>query len=151
VSRRGFWRIRLPAPLFQPQFEVISHDGDPVPELNSLGTIGRLDAGNLRLLQRRINTMDPGNGIHASSPGGEERSGRSLQIQAYLVNFESKVGEMELEKNLIDMVPLRGDPLPTEQRCRKARKFSSGGTQTFPRDGSWSWPTPRFPLIDSEY
>jgi len=114
-----------------------------------------LDAGNLRLLQRRINTMDPGNGIHALITGEVKKGvGRSLQIQAYLVNFESKVGEMELEKNLIDMVPLRGEiPQPTEQALQEgAEILVRGEPQTFSEGRLVVLANTRgFPLIDSEY
>jgi hypothetical protein len=138
------------------QFEVISHD-QVIRYLswNSLGTVGRLDASSLRVLQRRINTMDPGNGIHALITGEVKKgAGRSLQVQAYLVNFEFKVGAVELENNLVDSMPLLAEiPLPTEQALQEAGEILvRGEKQTFTEGRLVVLANTRgYPLIDSEY
>jgi len=68
--------------------------------------------------------------------------GRSLQIQVSLINFEFKVGEMELEKNLIDFVPLTRKSRCHGQALQEAVKSGRGRSQTFTRDVWWSWPIP---------
>jgi hypothetical protein len=140
----------------RPQFEVVSHEQvNRYLSWNSLGTIGSLDAANLRLLQRRINTMDPGNGIHALVTGEVKKGvGRSLQIQVSLVNFEFKVDEMELEKNLIDSLPLAAEiPLPTEQALQEAGEILvRGEKQTYSEGRLLILANTRgYPLMDSEY
>jgi hypothetical protein len=147
ISRRLYSRT---------QFEVISHEQvTRYLSWNSLGTIGRLDAASLRLLQRRINTMDPNNGIHALITGEVKKGvGRSLQIQVSLVNFEFNVGEMELEKNLTDFMPLAAEiPLPTEQALQEAGEILvRGEKQTFSEGRLVVLANTRgYPLIDSEY
>jgi len=140
----------------QPQFDVVSRDQvTRYLSWNSLGTIGSLDAAGLRLLQRRINTMDPANGIHALITGEVKKGvGRSLQIQAFLVNFDFKVGEMELEKNLIDVLPLSAAiPLPTEQALQEAGEILvRGAKQTYSEGRLLILANTRgYPLMDSEY
>ena len=151
------WADQIARRLYsRPQFEVVSHE-QVIRYLswNSLGTIGSLDASGLRLLQRRINTMDPGNGIHVLIVGEVKKGmGRSLQIQVSLVNFEFKVGEMELEKNLVDFVPLTAEiPLPTEQALQEAGEILvRGEKQTFTEGRLVVLANTRgYPLIDSEY
>ena len=138
------------------QFDVVSHEQvTRYLSWNSLGTIGKLDAANLRLLQRRINTMDPNNGISALITGEVKKGvGRSLQLQVYLVNFEFKVGAMELENNLVDFVPLSTEiPLPTEQALQDAGEILvRGEKQTFTEGRLIVLANTRgYPLSDSEY
>ena len=138
------------------QFDVVSHEQvTRYLSWNSLGTIGKLDAANLRLLQRRINTMDPNNGISALITGEVKKGvGRSLQLQVYLVNFEFKIGAMELENNLVDFVPLSTEiPLPTEQALQDAGEILvRGEKQTFTEGRLIVLANTRgYPLIDSEY
>jgi hypothetical protein len=151
------WADQIARRLYsRPQFEVVSHEQvTRYLSWNSLGTVGRLDAANLGLLQRRINTMDPKNGIHALITGEVKKGmGRSLQVQAYLVNFDFKVGEMELEKNMIDLVPLRAEiPFPTEQALQEAGEILvRGEKQTFSEGRLVILANTRgYPLMDSEY
>jgi hypothetical protein len=110
----------------QPQFDVVSRDQvNRYLSWTGLASVGKLDAAGLRLLQRRINTMDPANGINVLITGEVKRGvGRSLQIQAYLTNFEFKVGKVELEENFIDVVPLSVEiPFPTEQALQEANEI----------------------------
>jgi len=140
----------------QPQFEVLSHARvTRYLSWNSLGTVGQLDAAGLQLLQRRINTMDPGNGIHALITGEVKKGpGRSLQLQTYLVNFEAPIGEMELEKNLIDALPLAGEiPLPTEQAVQEAFEVLVQGEKQAFTEGRFVIlaNTRGYPLVETEF
>jgi hypothetical protein len=48
-------------------------------------------------------------------------AGRSLHISASVVNFQFKIGAIELEKNIIDQLTLTTEiPLPTEQALQEA-------------------------------
>ena len=151
------WADQIARRLYsQTQFDVISHEQvTRYLSWNSLGTIGSLDAASLRLLQRRINTMDPSNGIHVLITGEVKKGvGRSLQIRVSLVNFEFKVGEMELEKNLLDFVPLAAEiPLPTEQALQEAGEILVRGEKQSLTEGRLVVlaNTRGYPLIDSEY
>ena len=157
VKAGAAWADKIARRLYsQPQFEVLSHERvNQYLSWNSLGTVGKLDVAGLRLLQRRINTMDPGNGIHALITGEVKKgTGRSLQLQAYLVNFESKIGEMELEKNLIDMLPVGGEiPLPTEQAVQEAMEVLVRGEKQAFAEGRFLIlaNTRGYPLVETEY
>ena len=156
VKAGAAWADKIARRLYsQPQFEVLSHERvNQYLSWNSLGTVGKLDVASLRLLQRRINTMDPGNGIHALITGEVKKgTGRSLQLQAYLVNFESKIGEMELEKNLIDMLPVGGEiPLPTEQAVQEATEVLVRGEKQAFAEGRFLIlaNTRGYPLVETE-
>jgi hypothetical protein len=107
----------------RPQFEVLSQQKiDLYLKWNGLNTLGKVDAESLRRLQRRINTMDPGNNLHALVMGEVKKGiGRSLRVSASLVNFQFKIGAIELEKNIIDRLALITEiPLPTEQALQEA-------------------------------
>jgi len=107
----------------RPQFEVLSQQKiNLYLKWNGLNTLGKVDAESLQRLQRRINTMDPGNNVHALVMGEVKKGvGRSLQVSASLVNFQFKIGAIELEKNIIDRVSLTTEiPLPTEQALQEA-------------------------------
>jgi hypothetical protein len=122
----------------QPQFDVVSRDQvNRYLNWSGLASVGKLDAAGLRLLQRRINTMDPTNGIHALITGEVKRGvGRSLQIQVYLTNFEFKVGKIELEENFIDVVPLSVEiPFPTEQALQEANEIVVRAEKKSPSEG----------------
>ncbi len=151
------WADKIARRLYsQPQFQVLSHERvKQYLSWNSLGTVGKLDAAGLRLLQRRINTMDPGNGIHALITGEVKKGiGRSLQLQVYLVNFESQIGEMELEKNLIDTRSLWAEiPLPTEQAVQEATEVVARGEKEAFSEGRLLIlaNTRGYPLVETEY
>jgi hypothetical protein len=157
VKAGATWADKIARRLYsQPQFEVLSHERvNQYLSWNSLGTVGKLDTAGLRLLQRRINTMDPGNGIHALITGEVKKgTGRSLQLQAYLVNFESQIGEMELEKNLIDVLPVGGEiPLPTEQAVQEATEVLVRGEKQAFTEGRFLIlaNTRGYPLVETEY
>jgi len=107
----------------QSQFEVISQD--KLKEILSwvgVNSLSRLDAKGLQRLQTRINTLAPHNRIHALVTGEIRKgTGRSIQITAFITNFRFHIGEVELEKNIIDMQEVAGEiPLPTEQALQEA-------------------------------
>ncbi len=107
----------------QPQFEVVSREKiQKYLNWNGLSTLGKLDTQGLRRLQQRINTMDPGNGIHCLLIGEVKRSaGRNLHVSTSVINFLFKIGPNELEKNVLDALNWEGDiPLPTEQALQEA-------------------------------
>ncbi len=140
VTRAGeVWADIISRRLYsQPQFDVVSREKiNRYLSWNSFGSLGKLDAVGLRLLQRRINTMDPGNGIHALITGEVKKGGgRSLQVQAYLVNFNFRVGEVESEKNIIDVLPVFGEiPLPTEQALQEANEIVARGDKLTVNEG----------------
>jgi hypothetical protein len=151
------WADRIARRLLsQPQFDVVSHDRvTQYLSWNSLGTVGKLDATGLRLLQRRINTMDPGNGIHALLTGEIAKgAGRTMQVQAYLTNFEQRLGEKELEKNLVDLLTVSGEvPLPTEQALQEISEIVvRGGKQSFTEGRLLILANTRgYPLVETEY
>jgi hypothetical protein len=151
------WADRIARRLLsQPQFDVVSHDRvTRYLSWNSLGTVGKLDAAGLRLLQRRINTMDPGNGIHVLLTGEIAKgAGRTMQVQAYLTNFEQRLGERELEKNLIDLLSVSGEiPLPTEKALQEISEIVvRGGKQSFSEGRLLILANTRgYPLVETEY
>jgi len=157
VKAGAAWADKIARRLYsQPQFRVLSHERvQQYLSWNSLGTVGKLDAAGLRLLQRRINTMDPGNGIHALITGEVKKGmGRSLQLQVYLVNFDSQIGEMELEKNLIDTQSLWAEiPLPTEQAVQEATEVLARGEKEAFSEGRFLIlaNTRGYPLVETEY
>jgi len=109
-----------------PQFEVVSQQKISLYlKWNGINTLGKVDAESLRRLQRRINTMDPGNNLNALVVGEVKKGvGRSLQVSASLVNFQFKIGAIELEKNIIDRLTLTAEiPLPTEQALQEAMEI----------------------------
>lgn len=157
VKAGAAWADKIARRLYpQPQFRVLSHERvQKYLSWNSLGTVGKLDAASLRLLQRRINTMDPGNGIHALITGEVKKGmGRSLQLQVYLVNFEARIGEMELEKNLLDTETLWTEiPLPTEQAVQEATEVLTRGEKEAFSEGRFVIlaNTRGYPLVETEY
>jgi hypothetical protein len=157
VKAGVIWADRIARRLYlQSQFDVVSREKvGRYMSWNSLGTVGRLDAPGLRLLQRRINTMDPGNGIHALITGEVKKGvSRHLLIQVYLVNFEFKVGEMELEKNIVDILPLSAEiPLPTEQALQEASEIVIRGEKQALSEGRLVIlaNTRGYPLVETEY
>jgi hypothetical protein len=151
------WTEKIVRRLYpQPQFDVVSQE--KVADYMRWGgpaSLGKLDAAGLRLWQRRINTMDPRNGIHALITGEVKRgAGRSLQIQAYLTNFQFKVGEIEIENNVVDTLPLFGEiPLPTEQALQEATEILVRGEKQALSEGRLVIlaNTRGFPLYETEY
>lgn len=151
------WADRIARRLYsQPQFDVVSHERvNRYLSWDSLGTAGKLDASGLRLLQRRINTMDPGNGIHVLLTGEITKGpGRTIRVQAYLINFEQRLGERELEKNLIDLVTVTGEiPLPTEQALQEVSEVVVRGEKHSFTEGRFLIlaNTRGYPLVETEY
>jgi hypothetical protein len=151
------WTEKIVRRLYpQAQFDVVSQE--KVADYMRWGgpaSLGKLDAGGLRLWQRRINTMDPRNGIHALITGEVKRgAGRSLQIQAYLTNFQFKVGEIEIENNVVDTLPLFAEiPLPTEQALQEATEILVRGEKQALTEGRLVVlaNTRGFPLYETEY
>lgn len=107
----------------QNQFDIVSQEKiNRYLSWNGLSVLGKLNAQDLHRLQRRINTMDPDNGIHAFITGEVQKGvGRSLRVSASIVNFQFKVGAYELEKNIVDVLNLKAEiPMPTEQALQEA-------------------------------
>lgn len=121
-----FWADKIARRLYsQPQFDVVSHEKTSrYLKWNNQTSVSALDAAGLRELQRRINTLDPGNGIHVLIVGEVKKGmGRSLEVRAKLVNFEFNIGELELEKNWVDLIPVSAEiPVPTEQALQEANE-----------------------------
>ncbi len=151
------WADRIARRLYsQPQFEVVSREKVADYLLwNGPGSLGRLDASALRLWQRRINTLDPGNGIHVLITGEVRKgTGRSVQVQAYLNNFQFRIGPSEMENNLMDVLPVTAEiPLPTEQAVQEANEVVVKGEKQALNEGRLiiMANTRGFPLVESEY
>ncbi len=151
------WADKISRRLYpQSQFEVVNQEKvSRYTGWSDLGSISKVDALGLRTLQRRINTLDPGNGIHALIVGEVKKgAGRSLMVQASLVNFQFKVGQMELEKNLVDVLPLAAEiPVPTEQLLREALEIVSRGGKEALSEGRLVIlaNTRGYPLVETEY
>jgi hypothetical protein len=151
------WADRIARRLYnQPQFEVVSREKIEYYLLwNGPGSLGRLDASALRMWQRRINTLDPGNGIHALITGEVKKgAGRSVRLQVYLTNFQFRIGPNEMEKNLVDVLPLSGEiPVPTEQAVQEANEVVVKGEKQALSEGRLVIlaNTRGFPLVESEY
>jgi len=110
----------------QTQFNVVSQEKlNRYLSWNGLSVMGKLDAQGLRRLQRRINTMEPANGIHALIIGEVQKGvGRSLRVSVSLVNFQFNIGAIEMEKNIVDVLSLNVEiPLPTEQALQEANEI----------------------------
>lgn len=107
----------------QIQFDVVSQEKiNRYLRWNGVSALGKLDAQGLHRLQRRINTMDPENGIHALLTGEVRKGvGRSLHVTVSLTNFQFKIGEIALEKNIVDAQSFSTEiPIPTEQALQEA-------------------------------
>jgi hypothetical protein len=123
---------------FRPQFEVVSQEKiKRYLSWNGLTALGKLDAEGLYRLQRRINTLDPANGIHALVIGEIKKGvGRSLHVSVSMVDFQFKVGAFELENNIFDRLPLEAEiPLPTEQALQEANEILVRAESHFLEEG----------------
>ena len=122
----------------KPQFDVLSQEKiNLFLKWNGVTTLGKLDAQSLQRLQRRINTMDPGNNLNALVIGEIKKgAGRTLQVAVSLVDFQFKIGAFELEKNIIDRLSLSTEiPLPTEQALQEAAEVLVLGESRFLEEG----------------
>jgi hypothetical protein len=90
--------------------------------LNGRNTMGGMDAQAFAHFQRRINTLEPGHGIHALVTGEVQKGmGRNLRVTATVYNFEEAPGAVALEKNLVDVARVQADiPYPTEKALQEA-------------------------------
>jgi hypothetical protein len=107
----------------QSQFDVISEE--KIKEILSwigVNTLSRLEAKELQRLQSRINTLAPQNNIQVLVTGEIRKgTGRSIQVTAFITNFRFHIGEVELEKNIVDMTEVAAEiPLPTEQALQES-------------------------------
>ena len=108
------------------QFDVVSQEKiNRYLGWNGLSSLGKVDAESLQRLQRRINTMDPGNRIQALIKGEVKKgAGRSLQVSVSLIDFQFTFGAIELEKNIFDSLTLSTEiPFPTEQALQEANEI----------------------------
>lgn len=140
----------------KPQFEVVSQEKiNRYLSWSGLSALGKLDAESLYRLQRRINTMDPNNGIHSLVRGEVKKGvGRSLRVSASLVDFQFKIGAIELEKNIFDHLALTTEiPLPTEQAMQEASEILIAGEKRLQEEGRLLIlvNTRGNPLLETEY
>lgn len=123
---------------FKPQFEVVSPEKiNRYLSWNGLTALGRLDAEGLHRLQRRINTMDPANGIHALVRGEIKKGvGLSLHVSVSMVDFQFKVGAFELKENIFESLTQETEiPLPTEQALQEANEILVRAESHFLEEG----------------
>lgn len=119
---RRLWR--------QKQFTVLSREKvEQYLQLMGMTTLFKMNAQMLYRWQKRINTMDPGHGIHVLIGGEVQKGvGRSLRLSASLISFGSKIGPWELENNILDLTNVNGEiPLPTEQALKEALEIVTRG------------------------
>ena len=110
----------------QSQFDIV--DQQKINRyLNAVGltALGKIDARSLLRLQKRINTMDPANGINALVTGEIQKGeGRSIRVNLAITNFETQFRTIELEKNILEFHSLFTEiPLPTEQAVQEATEI----------------------------
>ncbi|MBI5967083.1 MAG: hypothetical protein HY882_04390 [Deltaproteobacteria bacterium] len=140
----------------KPQFEVVGQGKiNRYLSWSGLSALGKLDAESLYRLQRRINTMDPNNGIHVLVRGEVKKGvGRSLRVSASLVDFRFRIGAIELEKNIFDHLALTTEiPLPTEQALQEASEILIAGEKRLQEEGRLLIlvNTRGNPLLETEY
>ncbi len=140
----------------QSQFEVISQeDINEILSWVGVNTLSRLDAKGLQRLQSRINTLAPRNRIHALVTGEIRKgTGRSIQLTVFITNFRFHIGEVELEKNIIDLKEVAGEiPLPTEQALQEATSVVLRGVSHSQNEGRLVVlaNTRGYALVETEY
>ncbi|MGB9699776.1 MAG: hypothetical protein ACPL5I_10365 [Thermodesulfobacteriota bacterium] len=121
ISRRLWW---------QKQFTVLSREKvEQYLQWMGMTTLFKMNAQMLYRWQKRINTLDPGHGLHVLISGEVQKGvGRSLRLSASLINFETKIGSRELEHNILDLTNIIGEiPLPTEQALKEALEIVTRG------------------------
>lgn len=114
----------------QKQFSVLSREKvEQYLQWMGMTTLFKMNAPMLYRWQKRINTMDPGHGLHVLIGGEVQKGvGRSLRLSASLINFETKIGPRELENNILDLTNINGEiPLPTEQALKEALEIVTRG------------------------
>lgn len=121
ISRRLWW---------QKQFTVLNREkAEQYLQWMGMTTLFKINAQMIYRWQKRINTMDPGHGIHVLIGGEVQKGvGRSLRLSASLINFGAKIGSRELENNILDLTNVNGEiPLPTEQALKEALEIVTRG------------------------
>ncbi len=111
----------------QSQFEVVSQGKlQRYLTFNGMNTMGKLDASAFSSFRRRVNTLDPGHGIHALVTGEVQKGmSRNLRVTASLFNFEAPLGAFEMEKNLLDVRQVQAEiPYPTEKALQEATEVT---------------------------
>ncbi len=114
----------------QQQFEIVSQEKiNRYLNWNGINVMAKLNAQGLHRFQRRINTLDPNNGIHAFVTGEIRKGvGRSLRLSVSLINLQFHIGAIEIEKNVQDVLTLDFEiPLPTEQALQEATEIVQRG------------------------
>ncbi len=114
----------------QKQFAVVSQEKvEQYLRWMGMTTLFKINASMIYRWQRRINTVDPGHGIHVLIGGEVQKGvGRSLRVSASLINFGAKIGPRELENNILDMTTINAEiPLPTEQALKEALEIVTRG------------------------
>ncbi|MBP1716677.1 MAG: hypothetical protein H6Q43_115 [Deltaproteobacteria bacterium] len=107
----------------QSQFEVVSQGKlQRYLAMNGMNTMGKMDASAFSSFRRRVNILDPENGIHAMVTGEVQKGmSRNLRVMASILNFEAPLAAFELENNLIDARQVQAEiPYPTEKALQEA-------------------------------
>jgi hypothetical protein len=122
----------------QSQFEVVGQDKlQRYLSWNGLNTMGNLETRNLYRFQRRVNIMDPHNGIHALVTGEVQKGfSRNIRVSASILNFQAKIGSFELDKNILDAQRIDGEiPFPTEQAWQDSYEIVLPGDRRVVEEG----------------
>lgn len=115
---------------FSKQFAVASRQKiDKYLKWNGVTALGKVNAEVLYRWQRRIKTLDPDHGLHVLVTGEVQKGvGRSVRLSANIINFMAKIGPLELEKNILDIISINAEiPLPTEQALKEALEIIQRG------------------------
>jgi len=107
----------------QSQFEVVSQGKlQRYLAMNGMNTMGKMDASAFSSFRRRVNILDPENGIQAMVTGEVQKGmSRNLRVMASILNFEAPLAAFELENNLIDARQVQAEiPYPTEKALQEA-------------------------------
>jgi hypothetical protein len=111
----------------QSQFQIVGQDKlQRYLALNGMNTMGRLDASAFASFRRRVNTLEPGHGIHALVTGEIQKGmSRNLRISASVLDFEAPPASFLLEKNLLDVRQVQAEiPYPTEKALQEAAEVT---------------------------
>ena len=107
----------------QSQFEVVSQGKlQRYLAMNGMNTMGKMDASAFSSFRRRVNILDPENGIQAMVTGEVQKGmSRNLRVMASILNFEAPLAAFELENNLLDARQVQAEiPYPTEKALQEA-------------------------------
>ena len=122
----------------QSQFEVVSPKKlQRYLALNGMNTMGRLDAPAFSSFRRRVNTLDPGHGIHALVIGEVQKGmSRNLRVTASIFSFEAPMGALETGEEPPDLRQVQAEiPYPTEKALQEATEVTLANRNRHLREG----------------